>query len=305
MAASPIDSRAWRETLSFIDAYDLTAHNAELGSLLVLVDPSRDTPATRNALRRIDEIVAQYRAFHEQYPFPVHRPEALKRGTISTGLRQKADGTELTLSQDDLSLSGLLPGPTGAGKSTAARHIALGARAAGTHVIIVDPKPDAGLRALAASDPDFLIIDRDMRFNLIGRDASLDLAEHIALLVERGADALYVAEDYRQIMNTAYHRAYEEHDDPTMADVIEHIRKLPNKGETYKFRDAQRGAELRHTRFLERYPGLCTSGGAPPSALFDHSLYLPVQTSSIDLFLIAYLLHRLFAWNAWRQRCTS
>lgn len=293
------------ETLRFITHYDLAAHNSELRALLLLVDSPRETPGTMSALRRIEEITASFRAFHQEYPLAVLPRDLLQRGPIRTGFRQKADGTELTLTADDLSLSGLLPGPTGVGKSTAARHIAHGARTAGVRLIIIDPKPERGFRALAAHDPDFLIIDRDAPLNIIGQDDALDRTEHIALLVETGGDALYGAEDYRQIMNTAYHHAYEHHTEPTMRDVVEEIRKLPNKGETYKFRDAQRGAELRHTRFIERYPGLCTPGGAPLSALFEHSLYLPLPMSNIEVFLITYLLRRLVAWNTRRQSCTS
>lgn len=293
------------ETLRFINEHDLAAHSSELRALLLLVDSPRETPSTRSNLRRIEEITASFRAFHQEYPLSVLPHDLLQRGPIRTGLRQKADSTELTLAPEDLSLSGLLPGPTGVGKSTVARHIASGARAAGVHLIIIDPKPERGFRALAAADHDFLIIDRDAPLNIIGRDDSLELSEHIALLVETGGDALYGAEDYRQIMNTAYHHAYERHAEPTMTDVIEEIRKLPTKGETYKFRDAQRGAELRHTRFIERYPGLCTPGGPPPSALFSHSLYLPLPMSTIESFIITYLLRRLVAWNTWRQACTS
>jgi len=294
-----------RETLRTITQYELVAHNDELRTLLLLVDPARETPGTRSALRRIEDIVAPFRAFHQEYPFAVLPRDVLQRGPIRTGLRQKADGTELTLAREDVSLSGLLPGPTGVGKSTAARHIAHGARATGIKLIVIDPKPERGFQALAARDPDFLIIDRDAPFNLIARDDSLDVTEHIALLVETGGDALFAAEDYRQIMNTAYHHAYEHHSEPTMHDVVEEIRKLPSKGETYKFRDAQRGAELRHTRLIERYPGLCTNRGASPSALFEHSLYLPLPMSNIEVFLITYLLRRLVAWNTWRQACTS
>lgn len=292
-------------TLAFIDQYELGAHNDELRTLLLLVDPTRETPGTRSAMRRIEDIVAPFRAFHQEYPFAVLPGDTLARGPIRTGLRQKADGTELTLAPEDVSLSGLFPGPTGVGKSTVARHIAHGARATGIKLVIIDPKPERGFRALAASDPDFLIIDRDAPFNLIGRDDSLDLDEHIALTVETGGDALYGAEDYRQIMNTAYRNAHKCHSDPTMREVVDEIRKLPSKHETYKFRDAQRGAELRHTRLIERYPGMCTPGGAPPSALFDHSLYLPFPLSNIEVFIITYLLRRLVAWNTWRQACTS
>jgi hypothetical protein len=285
--------------------HNLPVHIRELSGLLLVLDSPHETPGKRSAARRIEEIVAPFVAFHQEYPFSVLPPDQLRRGAVRTGIRQKADGTELTLSHEDLSLSGIFPGPTGVGKSTAARQIAHGARTAGAQLIIIDPKPDRGFRALAASDPDFLFIDREAPFNLIGRDASLSLDEQIALEVETGADALYAAEDYRQIMNPAYRNAHAHHTSPTMRDVVEEIRKLPTKGETYKFRDAQRGAELRHTRLIERYPGMCTPGGAPPSALFAYSLYLPLPMSNIEVFIITYLLRRLVAWNTWRQTCTS
>jgi len=304
MVTTTIDDRSWTDTLRFITAYDLASHSHELASLLLLIDGARHSNGTRFAIRRVMEIVAAYRAFHQEYPFRVVRAELLQRGNIHTGLRQKADGTELTLSDEDFSLSGLLPGPTGVGKSTVARHLATGALTAGHHVIIIDRKPDAGFRALAASHRDVFIIDPEMPLNLLRRDASLTETEHVSQLVEAGADTLYGAEDYRQIMNTAYHRAFARDEHATMIDVIEEIRRLPNKGETYKFRDAQRGAELRHTRFIERYPGLCTRGGAAPSVLFEHSLYLPLPMTNTELFLTTYLLRRLFTWNAWRQRCT-
>jgi hypothetical protein len=294
-----------RETLRSIMEHNLAAHNAELRGLLLVIDSPHETLGKRSATRRIEEIVAPFRAFHQEYPLSVLPRDLLQRGPVRTGLRQKADDTELSLSYEDLSLSAILPGPTGVGKSTAARHVAYGARSAGVQLIIIDPKPERGFRALAASDPDFLIIDRDAPFNLIGRDESLSVDEQIALEVETGADALYAAEDYRQIMNPAYRNAHAHHTNPTMRDVVEEIRKLQSKGETYKFRDAQRGAELRHTRLIERYPGMCTSGGAPPSALFEYSLYLPLPMSNIEVFIITYLLRRLVAWNTWRQTCTS
>lgn len=89
----------------------------------------------------------------------------------------------------------------------------------------------------------------------------------------------------------------------TMHDAITAIRALPSKGETYKYRDAQRGAEERHQRLITRYPGFHTSGAPGLDALFGRSIYLPLtHMTETEDFLVTYLIRRLFQARTLAER---
>ncbi|HEX6640982.1 MAG TPA: hypothetical protein VF215_07700, partial [Thermoanaerobaculia bacterium] len=143
----------------------------------------------------------------------------------------------------------------------------------------------------------FLILTPQLALNLLDRDESLSLNEFVTLLVDGGAATLYAREDYKQVMSKVYQRVL-TNPRATMHDVITAIRALPSKGETYKYRDAQRGAEERHQRLITRYPGLHTGGAPGLDALYERSIYLPLtHMTETEDFLVTYLIRRLFHYH--------
>jgi hypothetical protein len=287
-----IDPKAHKALLEFLEEYHVLDHQPRLALMLRSINTERPTALDVHLWQGLREEVTRFQAFHDQYPFAVAKQGTLSGRPYDLGLRQKADGQPVTLDDDELQRSGILPGPTGEGKTTLLHNIVTGARKGGAHVVIIDPKGDA--QTLAANDEDFLILTPEMALNLLDRDASLSLNEFITLLVDVGASTLYAGEDYKQVMSKVYQRALTK-PGATMHDVISAIRALPTKGETYKYRDAQRGAEERHQRLITRYPGLHTNGAPGLDALFDHSIYLPLtHMTETEDFLVTYLVRRLF-----------
>jgi RecA/RadA recombinase len=290
-----IDLKAHTALLGFLEEYDVLEHQPRLAMMLRSINVERPTTLDAQLWHALREEVGRFQAFHERYPFSVAKPGALSGRPYDLGLRQKADGQPITLDADELQRSGILPGPTGEGKTTLLHHIVTGARRAGAHVVIIDPKGDA--QHLAASDEDFLILTPELALNLLARDESLSLNEFVTLLVDVGASTLYAGEDYKQVMSKVYQRVL-TNPRATMRDVINAIRALPSKGETYKYRDAQRGAEERHQRLITRYPGLHTSGAPGLDALFERSIYLPLtHMTETEDFLVTYLIRRLFHYH--------
>lgn len=258
MAHAPlIDAKAHNALLVFLDEYHVLEHQPRLAAMLQSINVEQPTALDVHLWNGLREEVARFQTFHQEHPFPVATPGTLGGRKYHLGLRQKADGQHVTLDDDELQRSGILPGPTGEGKTTLLHHVVRGARAGGAHVIIIDPKGDA--KTLAANDDDFLTLTPDLALNILCPDASLSESEFNTLLIDIGATTLYAGEDYKQVMTKAYQQAL-TNPDATMHDVIAAIRALPSKGETYKFRDAQRGAEERHQRLINRYPGLHTAG---------------------------------------------
>lgn len=290
-----IDPKAHTALLGFLEEYDVLEHQPRLAMMLRSINVERPTTLDAQLWHALREEVGRFQAFHERYPFAVAKPGALSGRPYDLGLRQKADGQPITLDADELQRSGILPGPTGEGKTTLLHHIVRGARRAGAHVVIIDPKGDA--QQLAASDEDFLILTPELALNVLAPDDSLSLNEFITLIVDVGAATLYAGEDYKQVMSKVYQRVL-TNPGATMRDVITAIRALPSKGETYKYRDAQRGAEERHQRLITRYPGLHTSGAPGLDALFERSIYLPLtHMTETEDFLVTYLVRRLFHYH--------
>jgi hypothetical protein len=287
-----IDPKAHNALLEFLEEYHVLDHQPRLALMLRSINTERPTALDVHLWQGLREEVSRFQAFHDGYPFAVAKPGALSGRPYDLGLRQKADGQLITLDDDELQRSGILPGPTGEGKTTLLHHIVAGARQGGAHVVLIDPKGDA--QTLAAGDEDFLILTPEIALNLLRRDESLSPNEFITLLVDVGASTLYAGEDYKQVMSKVYERALTK-PGATMHDVISAIRALPSKGETYKYRDAQRGAEERHQRLITRYPGLHTTGAPGLDALFDHSIYVPLtHMTETEDFLVTYLVRRLF-----------
>lgn len=287
-----IDPKAHSVLLSFLDEYHVLEHRPRLALMVRSINTEQPTALDVHLWHALREEVGRFQAFHQEYPFAVARPGSLSGRTYDLGLRQKADGQALTLDDDELQRSGIFPGPTGEGKTTLLHHIVTGARRSGAHVLIIDPKGDA--QHLAASDEDFLILTPKIALNLLARDESLSETEFITLLIDVGASTLYAGEDYKQVMSKVYQRVL-TNPRATMHDVISALRALPSKGETYKYRDAQRGAEERHQRLITRYPGLHTADAAGLDALFEHSIYLPLtHMTETEDFLITLLVRRLF-----------
>lgn len=296
MAHAPlIDPKAHHALLLFLDEYHVLEHQPRLAAMLRSINVDTPTALDVHLWNGLREEVARFQTFHQEYPFPVATPGLLGGRKYDLGLRQKADGQTITLDDDELQRSGILPGPTGEGKTTLLHHVIKGARRGGAHVIIIDPKGDA--QDLAATDEDFLILTPDVALNILAPDQSLSLTEFITLLIDVGATTLYAGEDYKQVMSKAYEQALTTAG-ATMHDVIAAISALPNKGETYKFRDAQRGAEERHQRLINRYPGLHTSGAPGLDALFDRSMYVPLtHMTETEDFLVTLLVRRLFHYH--------
>ena len=287
-----IDQKAHNALLAFLDEYHVLEHQPRLAIMLRSINVEQPTALDVHLWQGLREEVTRFQAFHQEYPFPVATPGSLDGRTYDLGLRQKADGQPITLNDDELQRSGILPGPTGEGKTTLLHHVVRGARRGGAHVVIIDPKGDA--QDLAASDEDFLLLTPDLALNILARDASLSETEFITLLVDVGASTLYAGEDYKQVMSKVYQRVL-TNPHATMHDVITAIRALPSKGETYKYRDAQRGAEERHQRLINRYPGLHTAGALGLDVLFERSIYVPLtHMTETEDFLVTYVLRRLF-----------
>lgn len=287
--------REWREALALIKDRELCACNAELRALLLLIEGAPATPSRGRNMRRVIEIVAAFRTFHTEYPLPVVMPETLQQGTIEVALRQKADDKNFRMRDDELLRSGILEGPTGEGKSTVIYHLARAARAAGQAVLIITPKREPMFEALAARDENFLILTPPTQLNMIRPDPRLTLADDIAIKVDSGASALWAAEDYRQVMTAAYTSALRADPEATMHDVLRAIAAMDRKGETYKYRDALRGALLRHQRIIDRFPGWHTKGAPGLDVLSGRSVFLRLnQTTEAELFLVTYVLRRLF-----------
>jgi len=290
-----IDPNAHTTLVSFLDEYHVLEHQPRLALMLQSINLDHPNALDVHLWTALREETSRFQAFHQEYPFPVAIPGSLSDRTYDLGLRQKADGQPVTLDDDELQRSGILPGPTGEGKTTLLHHVVRGARAGGAHVVIIDPKGDA--QQLAASDDDFLILAPDLALNILARDASLTETEFTTLLVDVGANTLYAGEDYKQVMSRVYHQTLTKRC-ATMRDVVNAIRALPSKGETYKFRDAQRGAEERHQRLIDRYPGLHTPGAPGLSALFERSIYVPLtHLTETEDFLITLLVRRLFHYH--------
>ena len=57
------------------------------------------------------EEVGRFQAFHDEFPFPVAKQGTMTGRPYDLGLRQKADGQPITLDDDELQRSGILPGP--------------------------------------------------------------------------------------------------------------------------------------------------------------------------------------------------
>jgi RecA/RadA recombinase len=287
-----IDHKAHNALLSFLDEYHVLEHQPRLALMVRSINTEQPTALDVHLWHALREEVGRFQAFHDRYPFAVAKPGALSGRPYDLGLRQKADGQAITLDDDELQRSGILPGPTGEGKTTLLHHVVMGARRGGAHVVIIDPKGDA--QHLAACDEDFLILTPEIALNILDRDESLSFNEHVTLLVDVGASTLYGGEDYKQVMSKVYHRVL-TNPRATMHDVIGAIRALPSKGETYKYRDAQRGAEERHQRLITRYPGLHTAGAPGLDALFNHSIYVPLtHMTETEDFLVTYLIRCLF-----------
>lgn len=296
-----IDRRQHEALLAGVERFHLDAHPELAGTVAALkqLDITSTNRADLLIWTAVQEKLAPYETFHATYPYPVAPPGVLDGRAITTGLCQEADGQAITLDIDEFGRSGLLPGPTGEGKSTLAITLCRAARQV-VRVFVIDPKKDDGFRALVARDDDFLILEPSTPLNLLAPDDSLSITEHKALLVDVGAMTLFGGEDYKAVMTLAYDNAFAKHAEPTQVDVVNEIKLLQSKGETYKFRDAQRGAQLRHQRIIDRYTGWHTSGGAPLAALFERSIYFPLTTvTEVEDFLITYLLRRLFHF---RQR---
>lgn len=290
MAHQALDPREYDRVLRIIERYKIADH-PRIAMLLRQINPESPAAIDAQLWQQLQRQAAVFEAFHKKYPFLVV-PRGTFSGMIDTGLRQKADNQPVLLTEDEVWRSGLLPAPTGEGKTTLLHHIITGVRRAGHHVILIDPKPSY---PSFLDDDDWFVLTPEMRINLIAPTRGLTTTEHVALLVDIGAETLYAAEDYKQITTSAYTSAFAKHEQPTMHDVRREIQALNTRGETWKFRDAQRGADLRHERLILRWPGLHTSGAPGLDALFNHSLYIPLATvTETEHFLLAYLLRRLY-----------
>lgn len=283
---------------AFCAEFGLFAHQPQLQLRRMAIDPASTDLLTQVMYEAWKADVLKFQAYHEtEHPCPVAPPGTLDGRAIPIGLRQKADGQPITLDRDELSRSILVPGPTGEGKTTIGHHLLGATRATGHNAIFINPKSSPEAEALVASDPAFLVITPETPLNLIARAPDVSLAQHIALLVDVGAHALWSGDDYKALMTSTYETVLR---DPhaTMRDVHEALQRLPVKGSTWKFRDAVLKATSKAERLLLHLPGYHTSGAPGLDALFGRSLYLPLRhVTEAETFFISYLLHRLFAHN--------
>lgn len=303
MAASPIDPRSWRETLSFISAFGLD-HRPDVQGLLATIDPERITPGTAHRWTQLQHVVASYRSFHEQYPFLVAPPGTLNTGAFRTPLRQLADDQPLALTERELTEHVGIFGRSGGGKTTCVHHFAHEAYRHGLDVVTIDGKDDE--RSFPMVYPDTIIIEKNTPLPLLEPPSWLSLAEARPQLIRPLKHTMWGGEGLQQAATESHAHTLERHDRPSVADWRDEVRRLAHKGDTYLRRDRCEGLALRLDRLIEQYPGIGKTrifDGIPLELLCTRSVYFGFGLhTEVEDFLTQWLLELRFSYNRAHDR---
>jgi len=295
MAASALNS----ETVHFIEAYNLTTHNAELRDLLDLTNITRPTIATASNMRRVEEIVTAFRTFHTDYPYVVAPPSALNGHGVRTPLRQVADDQTLTLTEQEFTEHIGIFGRSGGGKTTCAHHFAHEAYRRGLRVVTIDGKDDA--RSFPVTYPDTLVISKDTPIPLLEPPSWLSSGEAVPQLTKPLRETMWGGEGLEQIAIESLAHTFEHHERPCVVDWRNAVRALAHKGDTYTRRDRCDGLALRLDRLISKYPGLGTTRvgeGITLETLCNRSLYFGFGLhTQVEDFLTQWLLELRFSYN--------
>jgi len=299
-----IDPKAYQQVRLAMEQFRLAHVYPRLALGLQSINIARPTALDCKVFTAIKAEIDSITARLETSPFPPGPASILGQGPITAGF-QAWDGTRIGLTPDELSRHVLIPGMTGAAKTSYQWYLALNARAAlpKLRFIVFDPKGD-GLW-WAAQNEDCLIFYPNTRVLApLQRPAFLTEGEFLTLFVNTWASATYGGQTQKTLAMETLQAAFNRHKHPSLNEWQTIIKDANTPKLPYAEREALHGAAGRIERFNAALPGIANAKeGIPYDDLFTkHSLYFAIKAFSEGIeWLLLYLISLLLLYKRERN----
>ncbi len=288
--ARPTTSVHVEPLLASVHEYRLAEHDARIAQHCQTIERCPGAPAAQRAAQHLAILVQPRIVFHRDHPFPVPLPTELT-GTFTIGT-VTATGRPAGLTVQQLLGQGMLTGRSGAGKTTAIRHLIHACNAA--RKTILDWKNDFDY---LLADERFLLIDQTTPWNPRITPPWLSPAAYQHVFTEHYLAANYAAVHQRDIFTHRWLAT--NHPTATITDLI---APPPTGRPTFQELDARRNHNARIERFAP-WALSTTPAGITWEDIVAHNILLRVDDlDDVARFLWSLLVNVTYLKNRREQR---